>query len=57
MSNAKFIKPVPASKVLEYYGIRDIRHLSSMNIASYIRKFYKELADKLEVKTSDLILI
>ena len=54
--NAKCIKAIPAPEILKYYGVTDTS-LSTMGIASYVRKFYKELANKLGIKSSDLILI
>lgn len=60
MKQANVIKAVPVKEILNYYGIsRDIStHMSPMVIASnYVRRFYKELADKLGVKTSDLIIV
>ena len=54
--NAKYIKAIAAPEILKYYGVTDTS-LSTMGIASYVRKFYKELANKLGIKSSDLILI
>ena len=54
--NAKCIKAIPAPEILKYYGVADT-DLSTMGIANYVRKFYRELANKLGIKSSDLILI